>query len=145
MPREFRRFLHPTLKVAADQASIATGISIECQLTMAEIQVENATTEIPKTPCADPADVPNGSKWKLHLEWLQDMGATDSLSDFAYDNNQEQVYFEMVLDTTATPQVKYAGDAFCSAGNVGGAWDGSAATASADWNCVSQPTRTTTP
>lgn len=69
---------------------------VTCQVTIIETQVESTFVAIPVTGCEAPADRYAGSKRKLRLQWLQDWGETDSLSEFLDDHDGESIFIEYI-------------------------------------------------
>lgn len=132
----------PTLKVAVDQASLATGQAVECQVTSAVVTASPNFNTIPSTGCAPASQSPGQTSWALDLAWLQDwtVGTPGGLSWFAFENDGRQVAFELTPDS-ADPTQSVTGDAFCVAGSYGGTFgDGSASTATATWPLLAKPT-----
>lgn len=80
-------------------ADIATAISYECQVTTAQITSAPNLVTIPATGCEGQTQLPAASTYSLTLGWLQDWGQTDSLSQFLWDNETEEIEFSIALDT----------------------------------------------
>jgi hypothetical protein len=142
MPRTVIILNNPTLKVATDQAGLATGQAVECQVTSAVVTAQPKYQTIPATGCAGETQSPGLTGWQLDLAWLQDWGtaAPGGLSWFAMANDGKPVWFELTPDATV-PTEKVSGEAFCAAGSYGGTFgDGSPAVATASWPLLSAPT-----
>jgi hypothetical protein len=142
MPRTVMIFNNPTLKVATDQAGLATGQAVECQVTSARVTVTPTYVTIPATGCAGASQSPGLSGYALELAWLDDWTtpAPGGLSSFAWENDGLPVWFELTPDATDVSQ-KVTGNAYASAGGYGGVFgDGSAATSTATWPCIDKPT-----
>jgi hypothetical protein len=142
MPRTVMIYNNPTLRVATDEAGLATGLAAECQVTTARVQASPNYNTIPATGCAGATQSPGLTSYALALSWLQDWSAPGGgLSGFAFENDGQPVWFELVPDAAQATLTKITGEAFCAAGDYGGTFgDGSAADASTTWPCVSKPT-----
>lgn len=96
MPKHAFLVTNAVIKFGAD---IATAISYECQVTTAQITSTPNLVTIPATGCEGQTQLPASSSFALTLGWLQDWGQTDSLSQFLWDNDTEEVQFSIALDT----------------------------------------------
>ena len=76
------------------------------------------TTERPGTFCEAPATINAASSWEVSFEYLQDWGATNSISQFFFDNDGSEVFFEFAPDDPEVP--KATGSFNCMAGSYGG-------------------------
>lgn len=141
MPRTLIRLNSPTLKVADTEAGLTAGMAVECQVTEARVQAQPQYNTIPATGCAGATQSPGTTGWQLLLNWLQDWtaGAAASLSVFAFENDGQEVWFELTPDAADTTTT-LTGHAFCAAGDYGGTFgDGSAADATATWPLLDKP------
>lgn len=144
MARTTMIFNNPTLKVATTQAGLSTGVAVECQITSALVQAQPVYVTIPATGCSGASQSPGLTGWQLVLNWLQDWTnpADESLSQFAFANDGQQVAFELTPNAADTT-TKIVGDAYCAAGDFGGTFgDGSAGVATATWPLLAKPTVT---
>jgi hypothetical protein len=64
-----------------------TPVDYSCQVISAAITPTPNAVDIPATFCAPASQTAAGSSFTLDLTFLQDWGATDSLSQFLYDND----------------------------------------------------------
>lgn len=130
----------PILKLADDEASMATGDAYECQLTSATITANANFQAIPATGCAPAAQSPGASSWQLDLAWLQDWTApAGGLSGYAYTNDTLPKFFSFTLDT-GDPTVVATGEVYVVAGAYGGVFgDGTPASATATWPALDKP------
>lgn len=141
MARTVLRLTNPTVTLADTLIGLDTSPAFECQMTSATITPVPQTQTIPSTGCAPSADSPGKTKWQIDAAWLQDWGATDSLSQYAFDHDTELVWYRFEADTVEAPQVKAEGQLYLAAGGYGGTFgDGSAAVATATWPCLDKPT-----
>jgi hypothetical protein len=141
MPRTVMVFNAPTLKVATTELGLATGQTVECQVTSARVTVAPVYNEIPATGCSGASQSPGLSGYALELAWLDDwtVAAPGGLSYFAWANDGKEVWFELQPDAADATQ-KITGHAYAAAGGYGGTFgDGSAATSTATWPCVEKP------
>ena len=141
MAQVVMRFNQPTLKVATTEAGLTTGQAVECQTTSAVVTAQPNYQTIPSTGCNGATQSPGLSGWQLALAWLQDWNAAapGGLSWFAFDNDGQEVWFELTPDKSDAA-TKLTGQAFCAAGDYGGTFgDGSAGTATATWPLLAKP------
>jgi len=141
MPRTVIVLNAPTLKVAKTQAGLTSGQSVECQVTSARVTASPNYQTIPATGCAGASQSPGLTSFALDLAWLDDWGtpAPGGLSQFAWDNDGQEVWFELTL--SADNEQTVTGNALCAAGGIGGTFgDGSAANSTATWPCPNKPT-----
>src|SRR6478735_3779851 len=92
---------HPEVTFADTQAGLATSATFECQLISAVITPAPVYNTIPATGCAGATQSPGRTGFSLDLTWLTDWGATDSLSQFAWDNDGKAVWFRFTDDGSA--------------------------------------------
>jgi hypothetical protein len=142
MPRTVIPLTNPIFKVADTEAGLTTGDAYECQLTSAAITASANFQTIPPTGCAPAAQSPGATSWALDLAWLQDWTAVGGgLSNYAYENDAQAVWFSLALDSVNAPTVVATGQAYVTAGSFGGTFgDGSPAAATATWPCLDKPT-----
>lgn len=140
MTRTVMRFNRPTLKVATSEAGLTAGLAVECQVTSALVQAQPQYNTIPSTGCAGATQSPGTTGWQLVLNWLQDWTQTgNSLSQFAFEHDGEQVWFELTPDADDVG-TRLTGTAFAAAGDFGGTFgDGSAGVATATWPLLNKP------
>jgi hypothetical protein len=126
------------LTLAVDEASLATGIGYECQVTEASINATPNLQTVPATFCAPESQTPAATGFELAVSWLQDWTAPGGgLSKFAFDHDTELFWFSLSLDaddaaTLATGQVRL----------VAGAYGGAAGTplvTTATWPLAAKP------
>jgi hypothetical protein len=132
----------PTLKVATDQAGLATGQAVECQVTSAVVKATPKYSTIPATGCSGETQSPGLTGYSFELAWLQDWQTPTpgGLSYFAFSHDGQAVWIEFTPDSSDPTQV-LTGEVFAAAGDYGGTFgDGSAAVATASWPFVSTPT-----
>src|SRR4029450_2791076 len=128
---------NPIVKFADDQLSLATAPAFECQITSAVITPVPVTNTIPSTGCASSTEPPGRTGFQIDLGWLQDWGATNSMSEYAWDNDTQLKWYSLALDSIGLPGQSFEGQAYVVAGAVGGTFgDGSAAVATATWPCL---------
>src|SRR5262245_51694031 len=121
---------NPTVTFADTQVGLDTAPTFECQIISAVITPQPVYNTIPATGCAGATQSPGRTGFSLDLTWLTDWGATDSLSEFAWDNDGKPVWFRFVDDSTAAVGLatEAEGQAYVAAGGFGGTFgDGSAA------------------
>jgi hypothetical protein len=93
-------------------------VEYQCQIiNMALVPAPNTTTT-PGTYCAAPFDVPGQSSWWVEISFIQDWGATPSLSEFLLTNDGELCDFEFEPDVAGTPSM--TGEVYVIAGPYGG-------------------------
>jgi hypothetical protein len=128
------------LKLADDEASLATGTAFECQTTSAAINAAPNLQTVPATFCAPASQAPAATGFELAISWLQDWTAPGGgLSKYAFDNDTLTKAFSLQLtedaEPVATGQVRV----------VAGAYGGDAGTplvSSTTWPLVNRPTIT---
>ena len=144
MPRTVMTWTKPTVKIALTEAELTTaGLAIECQVNSAMLTPQPATVSIPATGCAPATNSPGATGFQLDLAWLQDWSAADaeSLSRFAWDNDTEQVWVQVVPNKDDATTAVMTGPFFCVTGGYGGTFgDGSAGATTASWPAVDKPT-----
>jgi hypothetical protein len=67
----------------------------KCQVNSAAINAVPKLQTVPATFCAAETQVPAATGWQLVLTFLQDWGATNSLSQYLFDNDATQKWFQM--------------------------------------------------
>jgi hypothetical protein len=78
---------------------VATGVDYTCQATKAELVATPNLQTVPATGCQPETQVPAATGFTLDLEWLQDWSAaTESLSQYLFDNDTLEVDFSVSLD-----------------------------------------------
>jgi hypothetical protein len=101
--------------------------SVECQVINWLLTPSANTTDRPGTYCEAPSSTVGKSSWTLSFDYLQDWGATDSLSQLLFDNDGEVLDFEFAPANDSVPMAK--GSFYASAGAFGGdagsAWQSS--------------------
>jgi hypothetical protein len=108
-------------------AGITPLVDYDCQVTNMSLEPTGATTEVPGTYCQAKFDQPDGlSKWALVISFLQDWGASPSLSKFTMDNDGELCDFSFEPDIDGIPTM--TGQVYVQAtpygGAAGAAWQG---------------------
>lgn len=143
MPRTAIILNNPVVIFAATQAELDTAPTFECQLVSAVITPAPVYNTIPATGCAGATQSPGRTGFSLDLTWLTDWGATDSLSQYAWDNDGQRTWYRFTDDGTAGVGLATSaeGEAYVAAGGFGGTFgDGSAAQTTASWPCIDKPT-----
>lgn len=96
-----------------------------CQVINFVIESVAVTSERAGTFCAAPATLNSASKWQVSFQYLQDWGATKSISQFLFDNDGKEVFFSFVPDVATVPTA--TGSFYAQAGSFGGdagtSWD----------------------
>jgi len=96
-----------------------------CQVINFTLESVANTTERPGTFCAAPATLNAASSWQVSFQYLQDWGATESISQFLFDNDGQEVFFSFAPDVPTVPTA--TGSFFAQAGSYGGdagsSWD----------------------
>lgn len=115
--------------------------SIECQIINWRCEPEANDSEQPGTYCSAPTTVPGLSSWFAAFDYLQDWGATDSLSQLLFDNDGKKLDFTFSPDVPNVPTV--TGTLYARAGAFGGD-AGSVWQSSGRCPLVSAPTITAT-
>ena len=106
-------------------AGVTPLVSYACQVTNLVLDPAPNTTTTPGTYCQAPHDTPGMSSWAMVISFLQDWGATPSLSEFTLTNDGELIDFEFTSASPATiPSM--TGQAYVTAtafgGDPGAAW-----------------------
>lgn len=89
-----------------------------CQVINWQLNPVPNTTQRPGTYCSPPLTKNAASSWQVAFNYLQDWGATPSISQFMFDNDGELVYF--TFDPTVEDVPSVAGSFWCVAGAYGG-------------------------
>jgi len=92
--------------------------SVECQVVNWQLVPSPNTTPRAGTYCAAPGMVVGKSSWALQFDYLQDWGATDSLSQMLFDNDGEVLAFTFTPSDATVPEA--TGEFYASAGAYGG-------------------------
>lgn len=93
-----------------------------CQVINWALTPVGNSTPVDGTYCRPPGNRSTASSWEVSFNYLQDWGATKSISQFMFDNDGKKVYFEFSPDV---PDVPVASGAFYA---VAGAYGGDAGT-----------------
>lgn len=126
-----------TIKLALD--GITPLVEYGCQVTDIMVEPSQNMSTTPGTYCAAPHDTPGASSWALVISFIQDWGATESLSEFVFTNDGALCDFEF---TSSNPDdvPSMTGSAFVTAtafgGNAGAAWQ----VATQRWPLNAKPT-----
>jgi hypothetical protein len=91
---------------------------VHCQIVNWRCEPEANDSAQPGTFCAAPTTVPGKSSWFAAFDYLQDWGATDSLSQLLFDHDGEALDFTFRPDVDTVPTVK--GTLYARAGAFGG-------------------------
>lgn len=146
MAREVLILNNPTLTLADTQLGLDTGEPYECQITSAVLTPTPVYATIPATGCAPASQSPGKTGYGLVVSWLEDWGATQSLSQYAFDNDTMPTWFRFVADSVQYPNLQAEGQVYLAPGAYGGTFgDGSAAPSTATWPCVDTPAITNGP
>lgn len=92
--------------------------SIECQIVNWRCEPEANDSQVPGTYCEAPSTVPGRSSWFAAFDYVQDWGATDSLSQMLFDNDGRPLDFTFSPDVAGVPTV--TGTLYARAGAFGG-------------------------
>lgn len=114
-----------------------TAKSFECQVTNAAVSMTANSINVPATGCEGATTRQGAPTYGLHVEWLQDWGVTDSLSQFLWDNEGADATFELAVG--ASPMPAASGDCQLVPGNYGGDFT-NPLTATADMPVLAKPT-----
>jgi hypothetical protein len=147
MARETLILNNPTLKLADTQAGLDAAVgTFECQVNSLAITSVPVYNTIPATGCAGASQSPGRTGYQLDLTYLQDWGATESLSQYAFDNDGARKWYRFNADAVQYPDLQAEGECYVAAGSYGGTFgDGSAAQSTSTWPCVDKPAITNTP
>lgn len=108
-----------TLKLADDQAGLATGDVYECQVNESAVNATPNLQTVPATLCQAETQVPAATAYELALTWLQDWTAPGGgLSMYAYTNDTLSKWFSLTLDGGTEPVCE--GEVRVVAGSFGG-------------------------
>ena len=143
MAREAMVWTFPTMKAALTEAGLAAAPALECQVTSAVLTPQPVFNTIAATGCAAASQSPGQTGWQLDLAWLTDWvkDAADSLSWFAWNNDAQVVWVQLIPDKNATEQLEMSGRFYCVSGGFGGTFgDGSASATTATWPALEKPT-----
>jgi hypothetical protein len=96
-----------------------------CQVINFTLNSVANTTERPGTFCAAPATLNAASSWEVSFQYLQDWGATASISQFFFDNDGAPVFFSFVPDIPTVPTAtgSFNAQAGSYGGDAGTSWD----------------------
>ncbi len=98
--------------------AVDPAVQYECQVVSAAISMTPNTTTVPATGCAGPQTRNLPPTYALALNFLQDWGATGSLSQFLWDNQLEDADFTVALGDDPVPVA--SGTCQLVPGNYGG-------------------------
>jgi len=127
------------IKLAATQAGLTAGIDYACQISSAAVVTTANTNTVPMTGCAPASDVPAPSSYALVLTWVQDWQQAQSLSNYAYTNDTQQVWWSITPNGLTAPVA--TGNSYVVSGDFGGDF-GIPLTATATWPCLAKPSIT---
>lgn len=102
----------------ADPINPTTLTDYGCQVTEARITASANTTDVPATFCEPASSINVPSSFTLELNGLQDWGEASSFSEYAFENDAEQVAFALYLDGSTDPEA--TGIVSMAAGDFGG-------------------------
>ena len=80
-----------------------TPVQFECQVTLASISATPNSVTVPPTGCEGASTRQLAPTYTLNLNYLQDWGQTDSLSQFLWDNQLVDADFELSLGDAPIP------------------------------------------
>ena len=115
---------------------------VQCQVTNYALTPSANTSEVAGTYCSPPTQTVGKSTWSLDFDFMQDWGASPSLSELLMNNDGEDLQFEFTPTDTSLP--KASGTCKAVAGAFGGP-AGEAWTASASLPVIGTPTMTPQP
>jgi hypothetical protein len=112
-----------TVKFGVDSTALTSAPDFTCQVTSAAIKANPKLQTVAATFCAAESQIPAASGWQMDLAWLQDWGATDSMSQFMFDHDTDLMMFEITPVDPAAPGATgscyvVAGDYLGAAGTV---------------------------
>ena len=84
-------------------AGTGTAKSFECQVTSASITAAQNPVTVPPTGCEGPSTRQGAPTYTLNVNYLQDWGQTDSLSQYLYDHSLEDATFELAVGEAPMP------------------------------------------
>ena len=112
-----------TIKIALE--GITPLVEYGCQVTNVMVEPTQNTTTTPGTYCGAPYDTPGMSSWAMVISFLQDWGATPSLSEFTFTNDGALCDFDFTSSSPATVP-SMSGSCYVTAtafgGDPGAAW-----------------------
>ena len=91
------------VKFTIPAGGAGTAVSFECQVTSGAVIATPTPLTVPATGCEGPSTRQAASSYTLNIAFLQDWGATDSLSQFLWDNQLEDADFELSVGATPIP------------------------------------------
>jgi hypothetical protein len=145
MARETLILNNPTVVLADTAAGLDAGDAFECQINSLSITPQPVYNTIPATGCAGASQSPGRTGYQLDVVYLQDWGAADSLSQYAFDNDGLMSWYRFTADTVQFPNLQAEGQCYLAAGAYGGTFgDGSAAQSTSTWPCLDKPAITNT-
>jgi hypothetical protein len=115
----------------------ATSVSFECQVTNAAVSMAANPITVPATGCEGATTRQGAPTYGLHVEWLQDWGNAESLSQFLWDNALEDATFELSVGVDPIPVA--SGTCQLVPGEYGGDF-ANPLTATADMSVSGKPT-----
>lgn len=120
-------------------AGITPLVAYSCQVTSFSVEPTPNTTTTPGTYCGAPVDTPGASSWAIVISFLQDWGATPSLSQFTFDNDGALCDFAFTSSNPDTvPSIE--GSAYVTATAFGGDPGASWQVTTQRWSCSEKPT-----
>jgi hypothetical protein len=131
-----------SIKFATTSGGLTTAPEYAGQIVSAEVQATPNLVTVPATWAGAQSQRPGATSFALALDFLQDwdQGGGLTLSEFAWDNDAQPVYFEILPDSAAT-EPKITGQVYVVAANLGGAGS-TPLQAQVVWPCVAKPTIT---
>lgn len=136
---------NPTFKLADTEAGLAAGEAFQCQMTSATLVPTTSKVTVPATGCAPASSTPNQATWGLQLAWLQDWQvAGGGLSGYAYTEEGELKWFQLIVDLAGFPLVVAKGQVWVTPAAYGGVFGGAPAVATVTWDCADKPVITPT-
>jgi len=114
-------------------------VEFSCQITNWALEPSPNTNTRAGTYCGPPVDVPGKSSWKLSFDFLQDWGATPSLSEFTNTNDGVLCDFTFAPSNPTVPEA--SGSVWVTATAYGGEPGVSWAT-TGEWSVDGTPTFT---
>jgi|SRR5215471_4877363 len=107
-----------TAPAAGTPIDPSTLTDYSCQFTEARITASANTSDVPATFCEPASSVNVPSSFTLEVNGLQDWGAVDSISEYLFVHDAEQVAFAVYLDGAVDPSA--TGIVSLAAGDFGG-------------------------
>lgn len=128
-----------TFKLASSQGALTSAPDYQCQIVSAAVNAVPKLQTVPATFCAPESQAPASTGWEVAITALQDWGATNSLSEFLFNNDATSKWFQIAPNQPDAPKME--GQCWLVAGSYMGD-AGTPLTATATFPCLAKPTLT---